>query len=84
MPAIDLTDEQAMALYRQLPAGRRLSVLRTLAGLAEDSREKRESSAEERVSSLCRQRGLHWDDLVEEEREAFMNELVHEDRKCGR
>lgn len=84
MSALDLTDQQAVDLFRQLPAERRLSVLKMLSRLAAESRDKRMAEVEERVRSVCRQRGLDWDQLSEDQREAFMDEVIHEDRKCGR
>jgi hypothetical protein len=84
MDAGDLTDQQAVDLFGQLPADRRLSVLRTLGRLAAEGRDRRMAEAEERARSLCRQRGLDWNQMSEDQREAFMDKLVHEDRPCGR
>lgn len=84
MPAIDLTDQQAVDLLRQLPAEQRLSVLRALGQLAAEGRDQRMAEAEERLRTICRERGLDWTGMSENERETFIDQLVHEDRKCGR
>ena len=37
-------------------------------------------TAEERLRSLCRERGKDWDAMSADERDDFLDELVHEDR----
>ena len=37
--------------------------------------------AEAQVRQLCASRGLNWDTMTEEEREDFIDNLVHEDRE---
>jgi hypothetical protein len=32
---------------------------------------------------LCAARGLNWAVMTEDQREAFIDDLVHEDRPCG-
>lgn len=51
----------------------------------EDARARREARleyAEAQVRRLAAERGLNWDAMSEEEREAFADDLVHEDRRC--
>lgn len=84
MPAIDLTDDQAVELFSQLPVDRRLSVLRALARQAAPGREERMAFAEGQIRMVCKARGLEWERMTEEQREALMNDLVHERRACGR
>jgi hypothetical protein len=38
--------------------------------------------AEGQLRRLCAERGLDWDAMNEEERETFIDDLIHEDRKC--
>jgi hypothetical protein len=40
--------------------------------------------SEDRLRQVCTQRGVDWDKLTEEERECLIDDLVHEDRACGR
>ncbi len=38
--------------------------------------------AEAQLRKLCVSRGLDWDAMNEEERERFVDDLIHEDREC--
>ena len=79
MPILELTDDQVVELVKQLPWERqRTALLALAAGAAERRRE-----AERQLRRLCSERGLNWDKMAEDEREAFIDRLVHEDRPCG-
>ncbi len=83
MPTLELTDEQVVALVKQLSPERKRAVLLTLAEDARARREERLDYAEAQLRQLCAERGLDWDAMSEEEREAFVDDLVHEDRQCS-
>lgn len=83
MPTLELTDEQVVALIKQLPPERKRSALLALAEDARARREERIDYAESKLRQLCARRGLNWDTMSEEEREAFIDELIHEDRECA-
>ncbi len=81
MPTLTLTDEQVIELVKQLPPERKRVAL-----LAEDAcarREARLDYAEAQLRRLCAERGRNWDAMSEDEREAFIDDLVHEDRPCA-
>lgn len=82
MPTLELTDEQVVALIKQLSPERKKSALLALAEDARARREERMGYAESQLRQLCAQRGLNWDAMSEEEREAFIDNLIHEDRGC--
>ena len=42
--------------------------------------EERIKLAEAQLRRLCAERGRDWDTLAEQEREAFVDDLIHEDR----
>jgi hypothetical protein len=84
MPSLELTDEQVIDLVRQLPPERQRAALLALAAGASDGRAERMNYAEDQLRRVCSDRGLEWDKMVEEEREAFIDDLMHEDRPCGR
>jgi len=48
--------------------------------LEEIDREKRLKVAEERLRRLSRERGLDWDKMSEQDREDFIDQLIHEDK----
>ena len=47
-------------------------------------REEGMQFTETQLRWLAAGRGLDWDRMSDDEREALVDELVHEDRKCGR
>ncbi len=79
MPMLELTDDQVMELVKQLPSERQRAALLALAAGATERR----SQAEGQLRRLCNERGLDWDKMTEDEREGFIDSLVHEDRPCG-
>jgi TRAP-type C4-dicarboxylate transport system substrate-binding protein len=82
MPTLELTDEQVVDLVKQLPPERQRAALFALAGAAAQRREQRMEYAEEQLRRVCKDRGLDWDQMSEAEREAFVDDLMHEDRPC--
>ena len=84
MAMVELTDEQVLSLVRQLPPVRQRAALLALAAGAAERRAERMEYAETQLRRICAERGLDWDKLSEDEREAFIDDLVHEDRACGK
>ncbi|MDY7032780.1 MAG: hypothetical protein SVY10_12845 [Thermodesulfobacteriota bacterium] len=82
MPTVNLTDEQVIDLVTQLPPEQKRAALLALAKDADIRREKRLDQAEAQLRRLCAERGLNWDAMGEDERETFIDDLIHEDRKC--
>ena len=83
MPTLELTDEQVVALVKQLPVERRRAALVALAGDATHGGEERMKYAEGQLRRVCAERGLDWDKISEEHRERFIDDLMHEDRPCS-
>lgn len=82
MAVLNLTDDQVADLIRQLPADQQRSVLLLLATPVQQRRNEGVAEAEAQLRRVSTERGLAWDALSEEEREDFVNDLVHEDRAC--
>jgi len=78
MSVLELTDEQVLSLVRQLPAQRKREALFALAEDAEARHDERMRLAETRLRRLCAERGLNWDHLSEDQREEFVDRLLHE------
>jgi hypothetical protein len=78
MSVLELTDEQVLSLVRQLPAESKKAALLALAQEAGRRRDERMAFAEEQLRQRAREHGLEWDKLTEDEREAFVNRLLHE------
>ena len=83
MPNLTLSDEQVISLVEQLPPERKREVLLTLAASARTGQQARMDHAEAELRRLCAERGRDWNSMSEEERETFVDDLVHEDRPCG-
>ena len=73
-----LSDEQVISLVRQLPPERKRAALLALAQDAQIRREQRLLGGEEQLRRASAERGLDWDRLSEDEREAFVDGLLHE------
>lgn len=82
MPTLTVTDEQVIELVDQLPPERKQAILFALAKNAVEERGTRMAYAEAQLRQLCTERGLNWEAMNEEEREDFVDDLVHEDRPC--
>jgi hypothetical protein len=80
MPTLQLTDEQVIELVRQLPVDRQRALIDVL--LLEQWPEWADLSdkAQEGARLAAAERGRDWDAMSEEERETFVDEVVHEDR----
>jgi hypothetical protein len=83
MPSLELTDEQVVHLVMQLPPERQRAALLALAGGTAEHRADRMQYAEEQLRRRSAERGLDWDKMPDDEREAFVDGLIHEDRSCG-
>ncbi len=80
---VESTTDQVINFVKQMPPQEKRAVLLAIAEEAETDREKRLDEAEMRLRQLCFSRGLDWDTMTEDEREAFVDDLIHEDRQCN-
>ena len=78
MPTMTLTNEQVVDLVKQLPPAEKRRALLALAEEAQVQKQARMTYAEAQLRQLCAERGLNWDTLSEEEREIFIDDLLHE------
>ena len=78
MSVLELTDEQVLSLVRQLPAPSKKAALFALAEDASRRRDERLMQGEQQLRQRARERGLNWDTMNEDERETFVNRLLHE------
>ena len=83
MAVLELTKEQVFDLVRQMPAKEKREMLHVLAVSGPAERAKRQQFAEEQLRRVCATRGRDWDALSADEREAFIDDLIHEDRPCA-
>jgi hypothetical protein len=78
MSTLELSDEQVISLVRGLPAERKRAALLALAQEAQAGREDRLRLGEAQLRRTCAERGIDWDRLSEDERESFVDSLLHE------
>lgn len=78
MSVSELNDEQVISFLRQLPAARKRIALLALAQDAQARREERVRLGEAQLRRTAAERGLEWDRLSEDERESFVDDLLHE------
>lgn len=83
MPTRELSDAQVVELVKQRPPERQGEALLALAAGAARRRDERMQFAEEPLRRVSAERGLEWDKMSEDQREEFVNQLLHKDRACG-
>jgi len=83
MPTLTLTDAQVIELVSQLPADQQAALLQSLLLKQWSTWIELSQYGVERVRRAAGQRGREWDAMTEDEREAFLDDVVHEDRLCS-
>jgi len=83
VPTLQLTDDQVVELFRQLSPNQKQAVLVALATDSAADREARLRTTEDALRRVAAQRERNWDQMTEDERLDFVDDLVHEDRQCG-
>jgi hypothetical protein len=84
MPILELSETQVVDLVKQLPPDKQREALLALAEGAALRREERMQFAEGQLRCVAAERGFDWDKMSEEDRETFVDDLMHEDRRCGK
>lgn len=83
MPTLELTNEQVIELVNQLPPDHQESLFKFLLMKRWETWINLSHYGEERVQIAAAQRGRKWDAMTENEREVFIDDLIHEDRQCN-
>jgi hypothetical protein len=78
MVNLKLSNEQVIDLIRQLPAADKKSVLEALGSDSDLWWEIGLSKGDGQLRLLAAERGLDWDKMAEDERERFVDDLLHE------
>lgn len=77
---LTLTRDQLLTLFAQLDPREKREVLYSLAQDAEQRRASREAAAAAALERRASERGLSWSEMSEEDRSAFVDDLLHEER----
>ena len=80
MVALTHDERQVISLFQKLPPERRRQVMLIMAGAHPDGWKQYQQLGEGRLRQLAAERGLHWDQMTDEQREGFVSEILDEDR----
>ena len=78
MATLSLTDEQVLQLVKQLPPQAKKRVLTDLTAERDNWWQAAARHGEEDMRRLAKTRGLDWEAMSEAQREAFVDDLLHE------
>jgi len=84
VPILTLSETQVVDLIKQLSPETQRAALLALAEGAIKRRDERMLISDAQIRRIAADRGLAWDDMSDNEREALIDDLVHEDRSCGK
>lgn len=83
MPSSNVTAEQVMDLVQQMPPEQERALFNFLLRRRQQEWQEAYPYFEEGARRTAAERGRNWDAMTEEEREDFIDEIVHEDRPCS-
>ncbi|MCA2811157.1 MULTISPECIES: hypothetical protein [unclassified Microcystis] len=78
MPNLTLSNEQVIDLFKQLPEAQQKEVYKILILGQWRQLEPVFNEGAERARIVAKERGYDWDTMTEDEREEFIDEIVHE------
>jgi hypothetical protein len=78
MPILTLSNEQVVELVKQLPVQQQVEVFKFLLLQQWKKWESLSRYGSEKVRLVAQERGYNWDAMTEDEREAFISDVVHE------
>jgi len=78
MPSLTLSNEQVVELVKQLPQEQKTEIFRFLLLSQWQEWQSLSSYGTDKVKLTARERGYNWEKMTEEEREDFIDEVVHE------
>lgn len=81
MPILALSDDQVIELVKELSEHKKQELLKLLLLQPWESWTKLTHDGPEKARQAAQLRGKNWDAMTEDEREEFIDELLHEDNK---
>ena len=77
MPHIEVNEEQILRALDQLsPAARRTALAKLIQGY--DALDRLVARNRDRIEAVCRERGVEFAQLTEEERERLIDDILHQ------
>ncbi len=80
MVVLNQREQQVLDIIVTLPAERRRLLLYELARDSRQAWQRNAAYAEQQLRRLAAERGQDWEQLGDEERQRFVDDLLHEDR----
>lgn len=80
MVTLNLTEQQVVDLFKQLSPNKQTDVFRSLLSIRWPEWDEIMRYGEARIRVVAAERNKNWDAMTEQEREDFIDDLVHEDR----
>ena len=78
MATLILSNEQVIELVKQLPVEQQVEIFRFLLLQQWEKWNSLSQYGSEKARLVAQENGLDWDVMTEEEREAFIDDVVHE------
>jgi hypothetical protein len=78
MPNLTLSNEQVIDLFKQLPEAQQQELFRFLVQRQWGNMEAITDYGSQQAKIVAAERGYDWDTMTEDEREEFIDEIVHE------
>jgi hypothetical protein len=78
MPILSLSNDQVVEIVRQLPIEQQTEIFRFLLLQQWGQWESLSRYGENKVKVATQERGFDWDTMTEDEREVFIDNVVHE------
>jgi hypothetical protein len=82
VPTLEVTLEQVLGLVRQLSPEGKYTIFHTLHMEGDGWWSVLATNGEEYMRYLASERDADWDTMSESDREAFIDQLIHEERQC--
>ena len=80
MVALTKQEEEVVDLFQQLPPERQRYVMLRMFRTDADRWRHCQKEGEQKLRKLAAERGQDWDELDDEQRQDFVNDLLHENR----
>jgi hypothetical protein len=83
MPTLTINDEQVFSLIEQLSPEQKEQIFQIL--LLQKQQKTWETLSQKgqiQIKKIAEEKNKNWEAMTEEEREDFINDLIHEDRQC--
>ena len=82
MPTLNLNAEQVLSLIDQLSSEQQIQILQKLFQKQQTNWESFAEKGQIEIRKIAQEKKQDWETMTEEEKEDFINDLIHEDRLC--